>query len=460
MNFKRVSTLALALSTGASLVQADARFGQASDLFTIGVGARAMAMGSAMTGLADDASAPYFNPAGIALQDEHKIMAMHAPLFLDTDFNYLATIHPFGDRWGAVAISDVLLTSDKFELRDQFNQLTDSNGETRENALVASYARKLPVPMPITAGLNLKYIQQEVAGLSGDDFGIDLGFMYRPSRLLSAGLFLGNINEPAVTLDSGSDEYRPITRIGLASEVFADRLLLSADVVKVTDQDTIYTAGFEYTPIPLFQFRGGYNQNQSYTFGIGMNLSEFSIDYAFSDTDLGAFSKFSFTWAWHNIYQTDITPPIKAGRPVHPLAGFENEVVFLPHVPSHFVARWALEIKNGEGETVRMLNADLRPPERIVWDAKNEFGEPVVAGLYTYHFGIDYKNGKSWTVNGDLNLTLPSRKIEEVIDMTLQLNGTERHDEAAATPLNPQLVPVTEANPVDPGMQAAPAPAR
>src|SRR5688500_15546910 len=98
--FSRSFFAAILTLTFASSVRATAKYGQASDLFNIGAGARSMAMGSAFTAVSDDASAPYFNPAGLAWMDEHQLMAMHAPLMLDSNYNYVASAHPFGDKWG------------------------------------------------------------------------------------------------------------------------------------------------------------------------------------------------------------------------------------------------------------------------------------------------------------------------------------------------------------------------
>ena len=108
-----------------------------------------------------------------------------------------------------------------------------------------------------------------------------------------------------------------------------------------------------------------------------------------------------------------------------PLQGFENQVAFKTDVPAHMVAKWSLQIKDSEGKPVRTLENDLRPPESIVWDAKNAVGEPVVAGIYNYQFVVTYKNGKSWSNSGNINLALPNHKINEVIDMSLQLNGAK-----------------------------------
>jgi hypothetical protein len=102
-------------------------------------------------------------------------------------------------------------------------------------------------------------------------------------------------------------------------------------------------------------------------------------------------------------------------------------------VPAQTVARWSLSINNAEGKEVRRLEGDLRPPEKIVWDAKNAIGEPVVDGMYAYHFQVNYKNGKTWENDGDLKLALPDHDRKEVIDMSLQLNGARETELTAKT---------------------------
>ncbi len=423
--------------------EAKQSFGGASDIFNIGAGARSMGMGSAFTGLADDASAPYFNPAGLAFIDEHQLMLMHAPLFVNSQYNYVSSVHPFGDKWGTLALSDALLTSSKFQVRDASNVLLDSNGTLSKNAIFGSYSHK--VHDNFSAGINLKMIQQKIVGNSDNAMGIDLGGMYRRSRLFSLGIAYLNANEPSVRLQTEKDKFRPVTRVGVASEVFADKLTLAADLIKTTGEDKTFAFGVEFTPTRMLNLRTGYNANRSYTLGMGLNLKPFHLDYAFSDTDLGVFNKVSITWAWHNIYKTDLEPPMKSGRAVYPLQGFENQVAFKTSVPAHVVAKWSLQISDSEGKSVRTIESDLRPPETIVWDAKNSVGEPIVAGIYNYRFSVTYKNGKQWTNSGNIDLALPNHKMNEVIDMSLQLNGAKDGENNAAAQAPSQIAPTAPA---------------
>ena len=50
----------------------------AAEVLTKGVGARPLAMGGAFAAAANDATAAYWNPAGLALIDDIEITTMHA----------------------------------------------------------------------------------------------------------------------------------------------------------------------------------------------------------------------------------------------------------------------------------------------------------------------------------------------------------------------------------------------
>jgi len=53
----------------------------AGEFLRIGVGARALGMGSAFAGLADDGSAAFWNPAGLATLTSREVTLMHAEQF-------------------------------------------------------------------------------------------------------------------------------------------------------------------------------------------------------------------------------------------------------------------------------------------------------------------------------------------------------------------------------------------
>ncbi|MDI6782043.1 MAG: UPF0164 family protein, partial [bacterium] len=61
----------------------EARPDTGGEFLTFGVGARAAGMGEAFTAVADDSSAVYWNPAGIACQPQESVTLMHNNLYPD-----------------------------------------------------------------------------------------------------------------------------------------------------------------------------------------------------------------------------------------------------------------------------------------------------------------------------------------------------------------------------------------
>ena len=62
--------------------------------FTIGVGARALAMGSAAVAFPDDPSAFAWNPAGMVVVPQKSIALTLTTLFEGTQYNFIGYVHP------------------------------------------------------------------------------------------------------------------------------------------------------------------------------------------------------------------------------------------------------------------------------------------------------------------------------------------------------------------------------
>ena len=79
--------------------------GAAGLFLRMGVGARALGMGGAFTGIADDPSAAYWNPAGLGQIHNFQLEFMNVNLPFDRTFNYFSAILPlkrfmtFGVSW-------------------------------------------------------------------------------------------------------------------------------------------------------------------------------------------------------------------------------------------------------------------------------------------------------------------------------------------------------------------------
>ena len=88
-------------------------------MFILGAGPRALGMGGAFAGIADDVSASYWNPAGLSLLEHRELGVMHVTLYEETVYDYAAAAWPILDL-GTIAVSGIRLGSTGIEFRDQF----------------------------------------------------------------------------------------------------------------------------------------------------------------------------------------------------------------------------------------------------------------------------------------------------------------------------------------------------
>ncbi len=408
------------------LARADNYYGMANDYLQYGAGARSLAMGGAYVALADDASAPYWNPGALTQIDEHQFLSMYAPFFEQTSYNFLSYVHPLR-RLGALGISNVLLHSGGYEEVTRKQGVIGTNRSIFKNTIIISYANK--VHERVSLGASLKLIHERVMRYSGNGQGVDLGILYQPLDALNIGLALQNVIQPEVTLRDDPDVYKINLKAGVALNAFSKRLTMTADINKLVDEKAYFCAGLEVSPwekmsnpsLKRVDLRVGFNHLQSFTCGLGLKIKFFSIDYAFSSHDLGNLHKFALTFNWGNIYKASANPILKTEN-TYGLDALTNELEFSTDIPSITVKRWTLEIKDEDEEVVKTFSGETRPPEIIRWDVCDDIGRPVKRGDYIYEFTVVYKNDRQWVDQGEIKLQ--SFSLEEM-PIEIRVNGEE-----------------------------------
>src|SRR5437762_1832991 len=75
----------------------------AADFLNLGIGPRAIAMGDAQTGLADDVYATYWNPAGLSQLKTQEVAFTHTNYVQGINQEYLAYAYP-NTRFGSFGI--------------------------------------------------------------------------------------------------------------------------------------------------------------------------------------------------------------------------------------------------------------------------------------------------------------------------------------------------------------------
>jgi len=331
----------LLISSGEIFAQGDA----AVPFLLIAPGARQGGMGEAGVAYCNDATAVYWNPAGLAFQyqdpekdSKGEVSLMHVKWlpqfnFDDLFYDFLAARYYVEDL-GMFGASLTYLNLGT-------NQATDENGnslgnfESFEYAITASYATKLKDNLSL--GFNLKFIQSNLTtdiiqvGSENRDgrasaFAVDVGVLWRPAweifdNRFSVGANLSNFGPKMTYVDEAQADPLPTNlRLGLAYKVLDDefnkitlvydtnRLLVARDeqgsdnvfeavfYSSWTQKDFFkrftHSVGAEYWYGDLIALRAGYfyedvdyGDRKFLTFGGGLKYYIFGIDFGYISAD-------------------------------------------------------------------------------------------------------------------------------------------------------------------------------
>lgn len=148
----------------------------AAPFLTIGVGARANALGGAFVSVANDVTALHWNPAGIATVDEMQLALIHSDWIADLKHDYVGVALPLGTA-GTIGFSVNALTMDELMVRTPL--FPEGNGDIMECydlALGLSYARGLTDRLSI--GGTFKYVRSQLWHMSAQAAAFDLGIIF------------------------------------------------------------------------------------------------------------------------------------------------------------------------------------------------------------------------------------------------------------------------------------------
>ena len=276
--------------------------GQAGAFLAYGVGARALAMGGAYYAISDDASAAYWNPAGLAQIQRKEVTAMQATLFAQTKLDYYAYAHPL--KGGSTfALSMTQLASTGFQqVGVQFNPatqepasvVTSGSFSDAERAIAVSWGKN--VTETVAFGATIKDVTRQLAQSHDSFYTLDMGILKAmgPYRL-----GLGLQNAFAQRNGDTSDKLPVTIKWGNSVKLFKDRLALGLDFTKPLTGGVDMRFGGEYWISRWFAFRFGLMglpAIQETDFGCGFNFRSFGIDIAQGIHDLGNSTRISFTF--------------------------------------------------------------------------------------------------------------------------------------------------------------------
>jgi len=285
IEMRRLVTLSLALAlalVGWSSVQAQEGVGAGAG-FKFGVDARALAMGGAFVAVADGYSAPYWNPAGLALATGTRLGGMNTNKFgLGINFNYVgAALELMGFRVGGAFLGETISGIETFGPGGEATGTVDSN----DMLFLGSVAMPLPFGgMPILIGGNAKYYTHSLAGESGTGFGGDVGLLFALGPSLTLGAMISDVGGTQITWTTEAvDLVEMAIRVGGAFRMAAPLPLTLSGQYNLDDESIHLGAELQLTE--QIALRAGAQRppdgDFSFTAGAGLALGGFSVDAAF-----------------------------------------------------------------------------------------------------------------------------------------------------------------------------------
>ncbi len=314
-----ISVAALLFLAGTLVLPAAAQQGStAAQFLKIGVGARAAGMGEAIVALPNDATALYWNPAGLAGLRNSRFVAAHNSWIGEISHDFVGLVVPVGD--GAIGASATFLNMAEIEITTlEQPRGTGSYFDASDFALGVSYSNRLTDRFSF--GVTVKYIRQQIYNEVAQGISFDIGSLlnigYSGLRLgmaltnfgasmqihgddLIIPYYPGPASSPIkAQLETDTWPLPTNFRVGIAIDLLGGQSLLMpsdrATLVFVADGnhpvDDVERGNFglEFAWQNRIFLRGGYKYRyaeQGLTYGAGLRLAmggaSANLDYAFA----------------------------------------------------------------------------------------------------------------------------------------------------------------------------------
>jgi hypothetical protein len=275
----------------------------------IGVGARAAAMGGAFVAVSDDATALFWNAAGIARIDPEKseLSINHANWPAEINFDQIGYVFHVKRIPGAIGVHARAVSMDPMVETTAFQPDPDQGtGNTFDAGMMTvglTYARSFTDKF--SAGATANFIHEGLAEFSQQTYAFDIGTLYDVGTLgMKIGMTISNIGSQIQFIERQA-RIPAIFRVGTSATMFqtsGQRLLGAFEFSHPPDNSERLNVGAEYAFHDYVYLRGGYNINydaEGIAGGVGFHFpvsvaGQADLDYAFTDMrDLGSVHRFS-----------------------------------------------------------------------------------------------------------------------------------------------------------------------
>jgi hypothetical protein len=270
--------------------------GYAGAFQQLGLGARGM--GGAFVGVADDATAGFWNPAGLVQIHMRTFGAFFRKMTLDRRLSYITYNQPIRQEatisigWINAGVKDVVGRNENGEITEEIKNY--------ENAVQLFFGRK--ILNELSVGVGIGYAQYNLANINAYGIGFGFSAFGKPIQKLRLGATVDNLGmkyswtsgdywKKFDLLGSSSKDNFPVNlRFGASYLLLKDRILVSSEIDKNEKQKEKIHLGVEGWILEKLAARAGYDKG-SLTLGVGlkqkMRSAILRFDYAYVSSQVG-----------------------------------------------------------------------------------------------------------------------------------------------------------------------------
>ncbi len=261
----------------------------------IGQGPRASGMGECFTALVDDASAVYWNPAGLGQFLNQQFAVSHQQWFAGIKDEVFHAALPIGP--GSLGLGLVYSGTPDVQYWDD---LTGTFGSYYASTVLFSAGYGLRLGRGLNLGGAIAGTYEDLRAEQSFGGAIDLGLLAHPASWLNLALAARHLG--AGRVGNGAE---PLPMELAAGAMCGGRVLkatLDATLPFLDNPPSLRT-GLEFSPVPALALRCGYRTGpvaladlgalSGLTAGLGVTVGSFGVDYAFVPYgELGATHRF------------------------------------------------------------------------------------------------------------------------------------------------------------------------
>jgi tetratricopeptide (TPR) repeat protein len=382
--------------------------GETSATFlNLGVGAKSIALGGAVTSSAHGVHSLFWNPGGLGWLKGTEAFVMHAEHFQSIRYENVGLAHGTDAFGVGLSLKGLFLGGIEERTGPSENPLSLMSASYFAPSL--SFAKS--ISSLFSLGMNLKFVYQKIGEDNASSFAMDAGVSMKTGlKGFQLGTALSNIGTKAQFINEAYP-LPSLIRTGISYSPLDNRLLFGIDVVKPFHEEIEYRIGVEGTIMDRFSLRTGYRSGLQNTgdlaglsAGAGFKVKDIDIDYAFTSYGvLGPSHTFSLSYIFGRSSGEDVREDERIAAELLKRARLTAQAFYQQGISQENAGEFENAIKNFD--IALIWDPTYEDAERHVEDLrkkilKRESNEHIAQGI------VFFNNGKYIEAVSEFGLVL------------------------------------------------------